>query len=204
VTENSHADDFTGETRSDAPETVTVDDPVTGRLARVGGWPVAAAALAAVLFIGSVIYAAAALQPYLADRAGAANRLDVARTAAAAVTTLWTYNPDTIDKLADRSSEYLTADFGNEYRTFAESVALPTKRAQVTDTTEVVGVAVESLSGSNAEAMVFTNTTATSPLSQNVPALKYVAYRLEMKREDSRWRVNNMATVSFIDLTPQL
>ncbi|SBS79678.1 conserved hypothetical protein [uncultured Mycobacterium sp.] len=173
-------------------------------LDRIGGWPGIAAGVAAVLFIGSVVFAGSALQPYLADRADAGNRLEVARNAAAAVTSLWTYTPDTIDGLAERTSAYLTDEFGGQYRKFAESIALPNKRAQITDKTEVVGVAVESLNGDDAVAMVFTNTTATSPLSQNVPSLKYIAYRLELKREQSRWRVNKMSTVSFIDLTPQL
>ncbi|GAB3230840.1 mammalian cell entry protein [Mycolicibacterium hippocampi] len=174
------------------------------RLDRIGGWPGAAVAVATVFFLASVAFAGAALQPYLADRADAANRLDVAHTAAEAVTTLWTYTPDTIDQLADRTDEFLTGDFRTEYRKFLDSVVLPNKRAQITDTTDVVGVSVESLTGSDAVALVFTNTSATSPMTQNVPALKYIAYRLEMKRENSSWRVNTMTTVSFIDMTPQL
>ncbi len=200
---------ITGESRSGTAETTmeVIDEGERRRgrwWARVGGWPGAVEVVAAALFVGSVIFAGAALQPYLTDRVEAASRLDVARTAAAAVTTLWTYTPDTIDTLADRTGDYLTSDFGSQYRKFVESVVLPNRRAQITTNTEVVGVAVESLNGPHAVALVFTNTTATSPLSQNVPSLKYVAYRLEMTRQGSRWQVNNMATVSFIDLTPQL
>ena len=51
---------------------------------------------------------------------------------------------------------------------------------------------------------VFTNTTATSPLTKNIPSLKYVGYRLDMKHQGSRWLVTKMATISFTDLTPQL
>lgn len=175
-----------------------------GLLARIGGWPRAAAAVGAVLFIASVVFTGAAVQPYLADRADATNRIDVARTAASAVTTLWTYTPETIDQLADRTDEYLTGEFRSEYHKFLDSVVLPNKRAQVTDTTEVVGVSVESLKGDDAVALVFTNTRASSPMTQNVPALKYIAYRLEMKHAGSSWRVSKMSTVSFIDMTPQL
>jgi Mce-associated membrane protein len=63
---------------------------------------------------------------------------------------------------------------------------------------------VESLHASDAVAIVFTNTTATSPLTKNVPSLKYVGYRLAMRHDGSRWLVTNMSTVSFMDLTPQL
>lgn len=165
---------------------------------------VAAFGVAAALFIGCAAFAGAALQPYLADRALNAARVEVARTAAAAVTTLWTYTPETIDALPDRAAQYLSGDFHAQYRKFVEGVAAPNKQAQVTDSTEVVGVGVESLNGTEAVAIVFTNTTATSPLTNNIPSLKYVGYRLDMKNQGSRWLVTKMATVSFMDLTPQL
>jgi Mce-associated membrane protein len=140
----------------------------------------------------------------LADRADAAARHDVARSAAAAITTLWTYSPDKIDTLPDRAGEYLGDEFYAEYRKFLEAAIATTKQANITDTTDVVGVAVESLNGSNAVALVFTNTTATSPLTRNIPSLKYVAYRLSMTRRERRWLVTKMATVSFIDLKPKI
>lgn len=160
--------------------------------------------VAAAVFVTSVTFAGASLHTYLADRAAETTRTEIARTAVAAVTTLWTYTPETIDTLADRAAQYLGGDFSAQYRKFLEAAAAPNKQAQVTDSTEVVGAGVESVSGSEAVAIVFTNTTATTPLSQNVPSLKYVGYRLTMKREDSRWLVTNMSTVSFTDLTPQL
>lgn len=165
---------------------------------------VCAVGVAAALFIGCAAFAGTALQPYLADRALNAARVEVARTAAAAVTTLWTYTPETIDALPDRAAQYLSGDFHAQYRKFVEGVAAPNKQAQVTDSTEVVGVGVESLNGTEAVAIVFTNTTATSPLTKNMPSLKYVGYRLDMKNQGSRWLVTKMATVSFMDLTPQL
>ena len=42
--------------------------------------------------------------------------MQFARTAADAITTLWTYTPDNMDKLPDRSAGYLGGDFANEYR----------------------------------------------------------------------------------------
>lgn len=161
-------------------------------------------ALAAALFVGVCTFTAAALYTSLADRADAAARHDVARSAAAAITTLWTYSPDKIDTLPDRAGEYLGDEFYAEYRKFLEAAIATTKQANITDTTDVVGVAVESLNGSNAVALVFTNTTATSPLTRNIPSLKYVAYRLSMTRRERRWLVTKMATVSFIDLKPKI
>jgi|GEM_PF-1581606 len=167
-------------------------------------WQTAMVGVAAVVFVGAVTFAGTTLHTYLADRAAAATRIDIARTAVAAVTTLWTYTPDTVDTLADRAAQYLGGDFNAQYRKFLDAAATPNKAAQVTDSTEVVGVGVESLNGSDAVAIVFTNTTATSPLTKNVPSLKYIGYRLAMTREGSRWLVNNMSTVSFMDLTPQI
>ncbi len=174
------------------------------RRGRRDTWLAGAVVGAAALFIGSVAFTGAVLQPHLADRAAVSARVAVARTAAAAITTLWTYTPDTIDTLADRASEYLSGDFAAQYRKFLEAAVMPNRQAQVTGDTNVVGVSVESLDGANAVAIVFTNTTATSPLTQNVPSLKYVSYRVSMQRLGSRWTVTNMATISFMDLTPKV
>ncbi len=184
-----------------SPDGDAATGSTTGRL---DTWLASAVAAAALLFIGSAMFAGAVLQPYLADRATAATRTEVARTAAAAITTLWTYTPDTIDTLADRAGEYLSDDFHAQYRQFLEAAVTPNKQAQVTDKTTVVGVAVESLNGPDAVAIVLTNTTATSPLTNNIPSLKYVSYRLALKQRGSRWLVTKMATVSFLDLTPKI
>lgn len=161
-------------------------------------------AAATALFIGSAIFAGAAIQPYLADRATATTKTEVEHTAAAAVTALWTYTPDTIDTLPERAGDYLGGEFRTQYRTFLQAAVTPNKQAQVTDQTTVVGVAVESLHPPDALALVLTNTTATSPLTKNVPSLKYVAYRLALRQQGSRWQVTGMATISFLDLTPKI
>jgi Mce-associated membrane protein len=75
---------------------------------------------------------------------------------------------------------------------------------QQANITEVVGVAVESLHGADADPLVFTDTTATTPLTTDTPSLKYVAYRLSLTRQDRRWLVTTMATISFVDLTPEI
>jgi Mce-associated membrane protein len=163
-----------------------------------------AVAVAAAMFVGSAAFAGAAVQPYLTDRAVAATKLKVARTAANAITALWTYTPENMDKLADRASMYLSGDFEAQYRRFVDAIVAPNKQAKVTNTTDVIGAAVESLDDPNAVVIVYTNTTSKSPLTKNIPSLKYLSYRLFMKRTNGRWLVNRMTTITTLDLTPHL
>jgi Mce-associated membrane protein len=163
-----------------------------------------AIAVAAMLFVGSATFAGAAVQPYLTDRATAATKLKVARTAANAITTLWTYTPENMDGLADRAAAYLSGDFEAQYRKFVDAIVAPNKQAKVTNSTEVTGAAVESLDDPNAVVIVYTNTTSTSPLTKNIPALKYLSYRLFMKRTNGRWLVTRMTTITSLDLTPHV
>lgn len=162
-----------------------------------------AAMVAAVLFVGAAGFAGAMTQPYLADRASAATKLNVARTAANAITTLWTYTPENMDALADRAATYLSGDFEAQYRKFVDSIVGPNKQAKITSHTDVTGAAVESLDDTNAVVIVYTNTSSTSPLTKNVPALKYWSYRLFLKRYKSRWLVTRMTTITSLDLTPK-
>ena len=163
-----------------------------------------AAAAAGVVFIGAAAFAGATLQPYLADRALVHTKLDIARTAANAITTLWTYTPDNMDNLPDRAEAYLGGDFANEYRKYIDAIVAPNKQAQVTNTTQVMGTAVETVTPIEATAIVYTNSVATSPVSKNIPALRYLSYRLTMQRHDAKWLITRMSTVTSFDLTPQL
>ena len=163
-----------------------------------------AIAVAAVLFVGSAAFAGATVQPYLTDRAAAATKLRVARTAANAITTLWTYTPENMDGLADRAAAYLSGDFEAQYRKFVDAIVAPNKQAKVTNNTEVTGAAVESLDDPNAVVIVYTNTTSTSPLTKNIPSLKYLSYRLFMKRTNGHWLVTRMTTITSLDLTPHV
>ena len=156
------------------------------------------------LFVGAGAFAGAALQPYLMDRATVATKETIARTAADAITTLWSYTPDDMDKLSDRSAKYLGGDFAQDYRRYVDAIAPTNKQAMVTSNTQVVAAAVESLRGSEATALVYTNTTSTTPQSNNIPSLKYLSYRLELQREGRQWRVTKMSTVTSLDLTPKL
>jgi len=163
-----------------------------------------AVAVSAVLFVGSAAFAGAAVEPYLSDRATETTKLKVAQTAANAIRTLWTYTPGNMDALADRASVYLSGDFEAQYRKFVDAIAAPNKQAKVTNTTDVTGAAVESLDDPNAIVIVYTNTTSTSPLKKNIPSLKYLSYRIFMKRNGSRWLVTRMNTITSLDLTPHL
>jgi Mce-associated membrane protein len=163
-----------------------------------------AAVVASVLFVAAAGFAGAMLQPYLADRALVNTKLDIARTAANAITTLWTYTPDNMDALPDRAAGYLGGDFANEYRKYIDAIVATNKQAQVTNTTQVMGTAVESVSPQEATALVYTNSVATSPGSKNIPSLRYLSYRLTLKRQDAKWLITRMSTVTSFDLTPQL
>lgn len=155
-------------------------------------------------FVAAGAFAGAAVQPYLADRATVATKMTIAATAAKAITTLWSYTPEDMDKLSDRSAKYLGGGFEEQYRKYVDAIAATNKQAKVTSSTQVVGAAVESLRDNEATAIVYTNTTSTTPQNNNIPSLKYLSYRLELQREGRDWRVTKMTTVTSLDLTPKL
>ena len=192
-------------------EAVGPTDEPENRRFRLGRWNTGrfttrrltiAAAIAAALFVGSAAFAGAAVQPYLADRAAVAVKTKVTKTATRAITTLWSYTPENMDGLADRAATYLGGDFEAQYRKFLDAIVGPNKQAKTTSSTEVVGAAVESLDDRNAGVIVYTNTTSSSPLTQNVPSLKYLSYRMFMTHQAGRWLVTRMATITSLDLTP--
>jgi Mce-associated membrane protein len=200
-----------GETEDGTAEDdeATVDeiaDEAGGGLQRrrpVGRRLAIAAAAAAALFVGSAAFAGATAHQYVTDRATVAIKVRIASTAANAITTLWTYTPDNMDKLADRAAQYLSGDFEADYRKYIDAIIAPNKQAKVTNTTQVTGAAVESLKGTDATAIVYTNTTSTTPTTKDVPSLKYLSYRLVMKRDHARWLVTKMTTITSLDLTPK-
>jgi Mce-associated membrane protein len=194
------------EAEAEPDDAATATEDGASRKKRLSGKriAIAIAALATVLFVGSAAFAGATVQPYLSDRATVAIKLKVARTAANAITTLWTYTPENMDSLADRAAGYLSGDFAAQYRKFVDAIVAPNKQAKITNSTEVTGAAVESLDGPNAVAIVYTNTTSTSPLTKNIPSLKYLSYRLIMKRDQGRWLVTRMTTITSLDLTPHM
>jgi Mce-associated membrane protein len=181
-----------------AEEPVHAERRPPGRLAAV------VIGLAAALFVGSAAFGGSMLYSVIADRAAATTKLEVARTAASAITTLWTYTPEDMDQLADRSAKYLGGDFLPQYRKYIDAIVPTNRQAQVTNNTEVVGAAVESLDGPHAVAIVYTNSTSTSPLTKNIPSLRYLSWRLTMERDGSRWLVTAMAPITSLDLTPQI
>jgi Mce-associated membrane protein len=203
TTDGSSVDETDGET-TESEEEAAAQEPVLVPHQPAGKRLKIAAAVASVLFVAGAAFAAASAQPVIANRALVETKLDIARTAQSAITTLWSYTPDNMDSLADRSAGYLTGDFASQYRKFIDSIVATNKQAQVTNTTNVLGTAVESVSGSEATALVYTNSVATSPVSKNIPSLRYLSYRLEMKRDRSDWRITRMTTITTLDLTPQL
>ncbi len=201
----------TAATEADAADAVGAADDATPEEDQilvphqpVGKRLIIAAVAAGVLFVAAAAFAGATLQPYLADRAAVDTKLDVARTAASAISTLWTYTPDNMESLPDRSAHFLGGDFANEYRKYIDAIVAPNKQAQVTNTTQVMGTAVETLTPTEATAIVYTNSVATSPVTKNIPSLRYLSYRLTMQRHDADWLITRMSTVTSLDLTPQL
>jgi hypothetical protein len=156
--------------------------------------PAIVLAVPTVLCIAAIVFAGLAVRVSLPDWAEADAERAVVQTATDAITTLWTYTPDDIDGLADRAAKYLDSDFGNQYAKFVGAIVAPNKQAKMTNKSQVVGAGVESLSGSEATVIVYTNTTSTSPTTQ--PQIKYLSYRLFMHEHDSAWLIKRMTTIT--------
>ncbi|MEZ0339095.1 mammalian cell entry protein [Mycobacterium sp. pV006] len=205
--EAAEADASESEVAESEPPTEP-DDVVLVEHRPAGRRALIAAALAAVAFVGAAGYAGAAVQPYLMHRALVETKYTVARTATDAITTLWTYTPEDMNTLADRASVFLGGDFAEEYRRYIDAIVEPNKQAQVSNTTQVMGAAVESLAPegvpNEATAIVYTNSVATSPVTKNIPSLRYLSYRLTMQRDGGEWLITRMSTITTFDLTPQL
>jgi len=151
-----------------------------GRLLKI------ASVAVAVLFIAGGAFAGSTLQPYLADRAAVHTKFEITETAASAITTLWTYTPDDMDKLPERSAMYLGGDFAADYQRYIDAIVAPNKQGLVTNNTEVLGADVESLPPTEVTATVYTNSVATGPATEGISSLRYLSYRSAMKREDDR------------------
>lgn len=191
--------------QSEDPEVAEVPEDVVLVPHRTAGRALKFVAVAAgVLFVGAAAFAGAAIQPYLADRAAVQTKFLIAETAASAITTLWTYTPDDMDKLPERSAKYLGGDFAADYKRYIDAIVAPNKQAQVTNNTQVLGAAVESLTPTEATAIVYTNSVATSPVTKGIPSLRYLSYRLTMKPHGNRWLITQMVAVTKLDLTPRL
>lgn len=176
---------------------VLVPHRTAGRVLKV------AAIVAGVLFVGAAAFAGATMQPYLADRAAAQTKFEIAETAAKAITTLWTYTPEDMDGLPDRAGKFLSGDFASEYRRYIDAIVETNKQAQVTNNTQVLGAAVESLTPTDASAIVYTNSVATSPVTKGIPSMRYLSYRLTLVLRDRQWLITKMTAVTSLDLTPK-
>lgn len=186
------------------PDDVAQPEPVLVRHRTAGRPFKVAAVVAGALFVAAAAFAGATVQPLLADRAAAHTKFEIAERAAAAITTLWTYTPEDMDTLPGRASKFLTGDFAAEYRTYIDAISESNKQAQVSNDTQVLGVAVESLTPTEASALVYTNSVATSPVTKGIPSLRYLSYRLTMEERDRQWLVTRMTAVTSLDLTPRL
>ncbi|MCU1696769.1 MAG: hypothetical protein JWR34_2832 [Mycobacterium sp.] len=194
----SAEDTESGEQAEPEERPVLVPHRTAGRALKV------AAIVAGVLFVGAAAFAGSTMQPYLADRAAAQTKFEIADTAAKAITTLWTYTPEDMDGLPDRAGKFLSGDFASEYRRYIDAIVETNKQAQVTNNTQVLGAAVESLAPTEASAIVYTNSVATSPVTKGIPSLRYLSYRLTMVLQNREWLITKMTAVTSLDLTPKL
>lgn len=200
------------EVEAEAESGATPAEPVVKRPPAFRKWLAhnrkAVAASAVALFVVAGGFAGAAVQPYLMERAMVTTKFKIARTAAEAITTLWSYTPEDMDRLSERSAKYLGGDFEDQYRKYVDVIAPTNKQAKVTSTTKVVGVGVESVRGEplpdEATAIVYTNTTSSTPKDNGIPSMKYLSYRLQLHREGRDWRVTKMTTITSLDLSPKL
>lgn len=194
----SEGSDESESDESESPSWIMVPHRTAGRRLK------AAAIVAGGLFVAASAFAGATLLPYLVDRAEVQTKLDVARTAQAAITTLWTYTPEDMDKLDDRAAKYLGGDFAKDYKDYIGRIVEANKQAQITNSTQVLGAAVESLTPTEATAIIYTNSVATSPVTKGIPSLRYLSYRLQLERKDGSWLITTMTAVTSLDLTPRL
>jgi TIR domain len=164
---------------------------------------IAVLAVPVVVCVAAVVFAGATLRLYLADRAVADAQHAIVQTATNAITTMRTYTPENVDTLADRASQYLSGDFEAQYRKYVDAIVAPNKQAQVTETAQVVGAGVESLSGPEASAVIYFNTTSTTPQTRDKPSTKYLSFRLTMQKHDSRWLITKMTTITDLDFVPK-
>ena len=205
-TESAEATDSTDSTETAKPAEPKPPSAARKWFARRGAAVAIVAAATSLVAAGA--FAGATAEPYLMERATVATKLRIAETAADAITTLWSYTPEDMDSLSDRSAKYLGGDFEEQYRKYVDAIAATNKQAKVSSRTQVVGAAVESLRGgataTEATAIVYTNTTSTTPQTSNFPSMKYLSYRLDLKRFGRDWRVTKMTTVTSLDLTPKL
>jgi Mce-associated membrane protein len=203
-TETTESDTEVTEAAEVSDEGPEESEPILVPHRTAGRAPKVALIVAGVLFVGAAAFAGSTMQPYLADRAAAHTKFEVAETAAKAITTLWTYTPDDMDALPDRAGKFLAGDFATEYRRYIDAIVETNKQAQVTNSTQVLGAAVESLTPTEASAIVYTNSVATSPVTKGIPSLRYLAYRLTMELRNRQWLITKMTAVTSLDLTPKL
>lgn len=178
---------------------VSVDGVAPARLR----WAAPVLAVVVTLFVGAAGFAGAAMYPYLTDRALVTTKETIARAAIDAITTLWSYTPENIDALPDRAAKYLSGDFEAKYRQYIETIAGASKQLQQTVSTEVTGVAVISVTGATASALVYTNTRATSPKTREIPGVQYWSHQVSMARSHGRWLATDMAQITKFSVTPQ-
>jgi Mce-associated membrane protein len=194
-------DDATTSAETAEPEPSEEADGEVKERKPVGRRLTVAVAAAAAIFVAAGAFGGAMLEPYIADRAATSTKIEIAKTAKDAITTLFTYTPDDMEKLPDRAARYLGGDLKESYAKQVDLLAATNKQSQIHRSAEVVGAAVESFKGDDATAMVYANISYTSAQTKDIPRIFLVAYRLTMQRKGGEWLITNMPWITSKDLT---
>jgi Mce-associated membrane protein len=67
-----------------------------------------------------------------------------------------------------------------------------------------MGAAIETLTGDEASAIVYTNSVASTPVTKGAPSLRYISYRLALKRQGADWLITRMSPLTSLDVTPRI
>ena len=162
------------------------------------------ATLASLVVIGAIAASALILVSHESHRREAIRDVAVLGYVRSFMTEYTSLDPFHANDYADRILAQGTGDFGDQYRKYSDAIAPVNKQAKVSNSTQVVATAVESLTGADATALVYTNTSNSTPQSKDMPSLSYLSYRLDMQRHGSRWLITKMTTITSLDLTPKL
>ena len=109
-----------------------------------------------------------------------------------------------MDSLPDRSANYLGGDFAAEYRNYIDAIVAPNKQAQVTNNTQVLGTAVETLTPSEATGDRVHQLRCDQSGDEEHPVAALSVLPVDDGAPGREWLITRMATITSLDLTPQL
>jgi Mce-associated membrane protein len=108
---------------------------------------------------------------------------------------LLSYTPASVATMADTVDPLLTGDFKAEYRELLEETIVPQAQQQrITNDTEVVGVAVESLGTDEASVLVFVDQ-QTTKRAEPEPQRSESAVQVGLRKVQEQWLISSFRPV---------